>query len=63
MEVIERTIFYTRPDRFYLYPLGDTHMGVVHFDEDLFREKVAEIKNQKNAFWLGMGDYGDCITP
>lgn len=24
---------------------------------------MAEIKGQRNALWLGMGDYGDCITP
>ena len=63
MEVIIRTIEYTRPDRFYLYPLGDFHMGVVHCDEDLLAAKVSEIKGLKNALWLGMGDYGDCITP
>ena len=64
MEVIERTITYTRPDKFYLYPLGDMHLGAVHCDEDLLKTKVEEIRKLGNhAFWLGMGDYGDCITP
>lgn len=63
MEVIEKTIVYKRPDRFYLYPLGDLHLGVIHCAEDLLREKVSEIKNNRNAYWLGMGDYADCITP
>ncbi|MDP2364014.1 MAG: hypothetical protein Q8M94_09625 [Ignavibacteria bacterium] len=63
MEVIERTIEYTRPDKFPLYPLGDIHLGAIHCDEDLLEAKVAEIKNQKNALWLGMGDYADLITP
>lgn len=36
---------------------------MVHCDEDLLREKVAEIKKERNAFWLGMGDYADLVTP
>lgn len=63
MEVIEKTIEYTRPDKFKIYPLGDIHLGVIHCDEDLLSEKVAEIKSQRNALWIGMGDYADLITP
>ena len=64
MEVIEKVISYKHGEKFYLYPLGDLHLGVVHCDEDLLRAKVQEIKSLgKKAFWLGMGDYGDCITP
>ena len=63
MEVLERIVEYTRPDKFYFYPLGDMHLGVVHCDEDLLEAKVQEIKKEKNALWLGMGDYGDCIVP
>jgi len=64
MEVITKVLEYpSRLDKFYLYPLGDIHLGVVHCDEDLLRAKVKEIKNTENAYWLGMGDYGDCITP
>ena len=64
MEVIERTIIYkSRTAKFPIYPLGDLHLGVIHCDENLLREKVAEIKGIPNALWLGMGDYGDLITP
>jgi hypothetical protein len=64
MEVITKVIEYpSRADKFYLYPLGDIHLGVIHCDEDLLKAKVREIKNTPNAYWLGMGDYGDCITP
>ncbi len=63
MEVIEWVIPYTRPDKFTLYPIGDIHCGVVHCDEDRLLETVYEIKKDKNARWLGMGDYGDCVTP
>lgn len=63
MEVIEKTIEYTRPDKFYFYPLGDCHKGVVHCDENLLEETISQIRRERNALWLGMGDYGDCITP
>lgn len=63
MEVIQKTITHGRPDKFTLYGLGDMHLGVVHCDEDLLAGKVEEIRRDKNALWLGMGDYGDCITP
>jgi hypothetical protein len=63
LEVIVKSIHYSRPDQFTLYPLGDLHLGVVHCDEELLIKKVREIKENPYAFWLGMGDYGDCITP
>ena len=63
MEVIEAVISYRRSERFPIYPLGDLHLGVVHCDEDLIKEKVAEIKADKNARWIGMGDYADLVTP
>ena len=63
MEVVEKTVPYKSVDTFTLYPIGDCHLGVVHCDEDLLKRQVDEIKNDKKALWLGMGDYGDCITP
>lgn len=39
------------------------HLGVVHCDEALLAETVAEIKKLRTAYWLGMGDYADCVTP
>ena len=63
MEVIIHEINYRRPESFYLYPLGDLHTGAIHFHEDLFKEKVKEIAKQKNALWIGMGDYADLIMP
>lgn len=63
MEVIKHTIFFTRPDKFSTYPIGDIHLGVVHCDEDLLEKKVEEIRKQKNARWMGMGDYADLILP
>lgn len=63
MEVIEKTIEHRRPDKFYFYPLGDFHLGVVHCAEEELKQKVYEIKHNSRALWLGMGDYADCITP
>jgi len=64
MEVIRKEIPYKSADKFYIYPVGDIHLGVVHCDEVLLGEKVAEIKSLgKKAYWLGMGDYADCVTP
>ena len=62
-EVIKKELDYSRPDKWTLYPIGDIHLGVVHCDEDLLKEEVAKIKKDPHALWLGMGDYGDCITP
>ena len=64
MEVIQKVIKHpSRTDKYYLYPLGDLHLGVMHCDENLLKAKVKEIKETPNAYWLGMGDYGDCVTP
>ncbi len=39
------------------------HLGVIHCDEDKLELQVDEIHKKKNAFWIGMGDYADLITP
>uniref|UniRef100_A0A6M3K4N0 Calcineurin-like phosphoesterase n=1 Tax=viral metagenome TaxID=1070528 RepID=A0A6M3K4N0_9ZZZZ len=64
MEIITRTIEYTRSDRFFFYDLSDFHVGAVHCDEKSLIEKVYEIKQYgRQAIVLGGGDYGDLITP
>ena len=64
MEIIEKPISYSkRTDKFNFYGLGDMHLGVIHCHEELLKAKVREIASDKKALWLGMGDYGDCITP
>lgn len=62
MEVIKHSIKHGRRDIFTLYFLGDIHAGSIHCAEDDIKDKVAEIERNKNAFWVGMGDYADCIT-
>ena len=64
IEVIIKTIEYTRSEKFYFYDLSDLHIGAVHCAEDDLKEKVYEIKSLgRQAIVLGGGDYGDCITP
>ena len=48
---------------FHLYCLGDIHAGTIHCAESHIKRKVADIKADTNAMWIGMGDYGDFITP
>lgn len=64
MEVIEKTIDYKINDgEFRLYPLGDIHAGTKHCVESDLKKTIAEIKDDRQAIWIGMGDYGEFITP
>lgn len=62
MLVVEKDIPYSRPDRFKLYPLGDIHLGSLHCAENEIYKQVEVIRKDKNAYWIGMGDYCDSIT-
>ena len=63
MRVFEKRIEYRgRSTIFKLYPLGDLHCGTTFFAERAFKEIVREVKETKNALWVGMGDYGEFIT-
>ena len=46
-----------------LYLLGDIHAGTIHCVEHEVKRKIDELKNSKNTYWLGMGDYAEFITP
>lgn len=64
METKDFIIPYKRSDAvFSLYCLGDIHAGTVHCVEEHIKRKVDEIKLAKNAYWIGMGDYAEFITP
>lgn len=64
MEVIEKFITYRQADGEYLlYPLGDIHLGTKHCTESDAQKIITEIKDNPQAFWIGMGDYGEFITP
>jgi hypothetical protein len=63
LQVKEIIFKYSRPDKFNLYLLGDTHLGTIHCAEHQLQQKLNEIKSDPLAYWIGMGDYGDYITP
>jgi len=64
MEIVERTIDYIRAEsEWKLYPIGDTHLGIKHCTESDLQKKITEIKDNPQALWIGMGDYGEFITP
>lgn len=46
-----------------LYPLGDLHLGANNVDWDAFVKVRDMIAKDPNAYWLGMGDLADSITP
>ena len=64
METKDIIINYKKADStFKLYCLGDIHAGTIHCVEAHIKRKVEEIKQAKNAYWIGMGDYAEWITP
>ncbi len=63
MEVLDVTIPYGRSDEFKIYPIGDIHCGIKHCDEGLLKSIIKEVQSNKRARIIGMGDYGDFISP
>jgi len=64
LEVIEKRLTYKQADPVVrLYALGDIHAGTIHCAEHHIARKVHEISSDPKALWIGMGDYGDFITP
>lgn len=63
MQVKEVRFKYSRPDIFQIIPFGDCHLGTVHCCEDEIQKKVKQIQNTENCYFVGMGDYMECITP
>jgi len=63
METNKKTInFSSADDWFHIIPLGDFHIGNIGFDIDKLKKTVKYIEDHDNIYWLGMGDYLDCIT-
>lgn len=64
MRCIHRTTVYkSRRDVFHLYPIGDVHMGNRHCEERRLKELVAIIEDDPMAYWVGLGDYCEFISP
>lgn len=63
MRTIERTIYHaSRKDVIRLWHLTDLHLGARACDEKLLKQHVAEIAADKNAYWIGGGDYIDAVA-
>jgi hypothetical protein len=63
-KVIRRTIPYEgkRPSVLKIYPIGCTHLGAAASDEQRLASVVKRIEEDDDAYWIGMGDYGDFIN-
>jgi hypothetical protein len=62
LHTITRVIEHTsRSDTFTIYPLGDVHIGHRGSREDALSAYVKRIAADPNAYWIGLGDYLDCI--
>lgn len=51
-----------RSDRFYVIPIGDIHYGSVNCNVERLKGVVKYIKDNKNIYWLGMGDMIEAIN-
>jgi len=52
----------SRTDSYRLYPIGDIHIGAAACDIPALKETLRAVKDDPNAYWLGMGDYAECIN-
>lgn len=53
----------TTTKRFNIIPIGDTHVGTRAFDRARFLAHVKWIKETPDTYWVGVGDYCECISP
>ena len=61
MELISKTINLPK-EGINLYAFGDLHIASIAFEEAKFRKLIKTIKEDENGYWIGMGDFGDCIS-
>ena len=52
---------YTYGDTYRIWPISDTHLGSADVDEELLKKHVEEIRQDKNARVIFLGDVGDLI--
>ncbi len=53
----------SKSDVFYVYPLGDIHIGAFNCAEGHLQGFIDYIKAKERAMWFGGGDYCNCILP
>ena len=62
MKALLKTIEYDDEDyTFFLEPITDIHMDDINFDPGKFKTVVNRIKNDKDRWTIGLGDYGSSI--
>ena len=62
MEILSRTLDLVEGDSsLILKPIGDIHLGANNCDYDHLVKLLKWVKENKNVYVLGMGDYADCI--
>lgn len=47
---------------FSLFGIGDIHEGSAGSDTEAIKKVINEVLNDDNAYWIGMGDYGEFIN-
>lgn len=52
----------SKSDKFSIIPLGDCHVGNRGCEKQRLYDMVQWIKEKENCYWIGMGDYIDCIN-
>ena len=63
MEIIDFEIIYkSKRDKINLIGLGDIHLGHAGCDKQKLGQVIDYIKNNQNCYWIGMGDYAECIN-
>ncbi|MEM2293193.1 MAG: hypothetical protein QXX41_07955 [Nitrososphaerota archaeon] len=60
---IEREFTVRRGEGIYIVFLGDFHVGDPNIDFERLEKVVNVIRNSRNIFWIGMGDYCHSIMP
>ena len=64
MRLIDKEIVCgSRNKSFYFYFIGDIHLGAANCAEKQVRRLVGKISKTPNAYWIGGGDYCECIKP
>lgn len=47
---------------YHIIPIGDIHLGNIGCDTEKLKKLVEWIKEKDNVYWIGMGDFLDCIN-
>jgi len=47
---------------YHIIPIGDVHLGNIGCDVTKLKKLVAWIASKDNVYWIGMGDFLDCIN-